>query len=349
MSDSNGRSLGRRQFLGGAGGLVLVVVGGPVLTACASGSSGSTSGTSVALTSVALTTGTITEFTNFFVADKLGLFKKHGVNADLQGFIIAKDGALAMLAGQKNTATIVELPFLSYLANGADLVTVAVVSTARNIKLVCKSSIKGPRDLVGKKIGYPFGTGQDYGFNAYLKLVGVDAASVHSVNVDNASIVPVLARGDIDGFLGVDPQVSQALSQVDGSHVLANPPAASGYVSRAHLVLERKFATANRKAVQGVLAALIEANQYVTAHPSESAQIMSVVLHLSPDKVQALIKGNVDDYKIYLDDASVQALHDVGQFLVDKGKIKAIPDISKAVDSSYLKAVDSSAVTLSRS
>ncbi len=336
-SSSSGPILSRRSILKiGAGGAI-VIAASSVTAACASettsgGTAGDGSGDG---STVRQTTGLIVEFSPFFIADARGLFEKHGVQGGLRGFVIANDGAKAMLAGEFDTATLVELPSLRYLAEGSDLISTAVVVTARNLKLVGRD-ISGPEDLVGKRVAYPFGTGQDFGFAAYLEKYDIDPESVEHVNAENADLVPLIARGDVDAICAVEPQVGQVLDQIDGTSEV-QPAPYDAYQTRSHLIVQRDWAQENGEGIVGVLRALDEAAELIRQEPEEAAEIVAGVLRSDAESVQALWEANQDDFSLYLDDAAEQAFQQVAEWLVSKGELEAAPPLDDFFDRSYLE------------
>lgn len=345
-------AMSRRHFLltGGA-----FLAAGAVAAACGSspknsGSAAAAAGKKGAPIPVKISTGKTVETANFFVAQSEGYYKKHGLDVTLTPFLIPVNGADAMLAGTENVAELVQLPFLNFLKNGADLIIAANTCTSRNVYLVTTSNITKPKDLEGAKIAFPFGTGQQYAFVAYLEHVNVPTSKVTQVNVGNADLVAAMSAGSIDGFLGIQPQVSQALSDIKGSHIITDPPASSAYVSPEYLVMERSWAQSNRSAVEAILAALIDAGKYINANKSGTAKIMAPVMGLPASKVETLLgpnpQGDADNFSITLDQTAIAgSLKSVAQWMISDGLLTAMPDISKAIDPSFLKAVDPSAVT----
>lgn len=331
----------RRTALRGALGLTFVAGSGPILLGCGSATG---SGGAGSVGAARQTTGLIVESSNLFVADAKGFFEANGVGGDLKGFVIANDGAQSMLAGGADTATIVELPTLRYVAGGADLVSVAVILTAKNLKLV-GAGMDSPQDMVGKRIAYPFSTGQDYGFAAYLEMLGMQRDDVEHVNAENADLTPLLTRGDIDGFIGVEPQVGQALEAAEGATLLTPGPA-EAYQARHNLVVQRSWAEENPAVVEGILQALIDANEFIRSDPDESAQIVATQLRTEPQTVKDLWEANEDDFTVYLDDSVVTAFDDVKSWMQGLDALERDVVVEDVINPQYLRAVDESAVRI---
>lgn len=328
--------ISRRGLLRGASGLALGVTSSGLLLACADPEQAG---------AIRMTTGLIAEFTPFFVAYERELFAEHGVDADLQGFIIANDGAEAQLAGEADSSTLVELPLLRYVNDGEDLVSVAVVTTARNLKLVAQEELANPEDLAGHRVAYPFGTGQDYGFAAYLEHVAVDPEEIEHVNSENADLVPLMARGDVDAVVAVEPQVSQALDGADGAHLM-DPEPSEAYQTRSHLVVDRTWAEENADTVRGVLLALLDAGDVIAEEPDETAAIMGSQINLSAEDVQQLWEMNENDWSLYLDQDTLDSLDAVSVWMRETGETEEEIDVQGIIEPAYLEEIDDSAVRI---
>src|SRR5699024_5606369 len=113
-----------------------------------------------------------------------------------------------------------------------------VFFTGEPVFTVVKDSIETPEDLKGKKIGIINGSLFDYAFSRYLAKHDL-TDDVEYVNVAAADQLATLARGDIDGFVNLDPVVSQALDQLDNVHKL-EPDTNSVYTTRSYLLFKRE-------------------------------------------------------------------------------------------------------------
>lgn len=329
--------IGRRRFLQYSGLVSAGVLASGALAACGSTSDG---------TAVRLTTGLSVDQAPTIVGAAEGLFDANGITAQLRTFSVANDGAQAQLSGQADTSTLVELPLVSYAAKGTKLVSVAVIVLAGTLSMVAVNSIKSPADLRGKKVGYPFGTGQEYGFVQYVQKYGLSPSDVEPANVANADLPAVLVRGDIDAFIGTEPGVTKAINLMKGRAHRLDPSPSTAYLTRNHLVVDRDWAKANTSTVTALIKNYIKADEHIKAHLDASAATVAEALKITSDQVKALWKQNNDRWNPHFDEGAVTALQGVAQFALDRKIIKQMPDISSLYDTSYLKSVDPSSLSI---
>lgn len=302
-------------------------------------------GSASADTKIRIGTGIDPVYSNYYVAEALGLFKKHGLDAELKLFSRGGEALDALMAGELQFTSNAEYPNIIAVDKNPDVVLVGLSCVAPNtIKLVTRAEIRGPQDFVGKKIGSALGSVTDYCFDKYFAKNGIDRTKVTYVNVAAPESVPLLDKGDISAFFFWEPWPTKAV-EVSGAkvHVLGSSAQLGVYASKLFIAVPRSFAEKNPKAVEGFLKALGEAGEYIHANPKEAYAIVAKkVPTLSPEAV-AKVAGDFSHRVRFLKEDE-KNLEDVAAWAVTKGKVKAVPDWKKAVDTKYLKAANAKAV-----
>lgn len=291
------------------------------------------------------TAGANVGYANLFVAEGAGIAKKYGIDAPVRLFDVGFLGTEATLAGQADLSGITEFPLVTLLAKGGDLVAVAVDDRSDDLKLVVTAGIKQPDDLRGKRVGLIYGSTAQYAFDHYMahfKLTG----AVKVINIDAADQTVSLVKGDIDGFVWLDPVVANAFKVLGSKIHILKPGIETVYKTHLYAIMSRPWAEKNRVHVENYLRALSEANNFILSHPDQAAQIVAKKLNISADLVPQYIKNAGFDWKLVWTKGSVQALYDAAQWMKENGKIKHIPDLRAAVDTSYLKAVAPASVQI---
>jgi ABC-type nitrate/sulfonate/bicarbonate transport system substrate-binding protein len=286
-----------------------------------------------------------------FVADRAGFDKKHGVDLNVQLFDLGYQGVEAAMAGRTQGGVSVEFPMLLLLdkLQGAErVVAPAVIQTSRGLKIVVNADIEKPADLAGKSIGLPVGSSLDYGFQRYLEKFNVDRNSVKLVNVGPPEMIATLDRGDIDGFVFADPVVSQALDRFGDEVHMMDPGLDAAYTTRVWLQFAREWAEQNPKAVQGVLAAINDANTLLQDDPEKAYSLIGQQLAQPTDEVREAMERGDYTWDVYVDDESIEAFDDVATWMADNDVIKEKPDYRRAIDTSYLEAVAPDQVKVSK-
>lgn len=313
------------------------------LTAC-SNSTGSGS-TATAMDQVRLGVGSSISDAVYRVDSKV-IAKDSGLNLQISSFDRGFQGVQAAAAGSLDGGIAVEYPLLTLAARGvSNVVAVGVCTTAPDIKLVVTKDIKSPKDLVGKKIGITAGSSFDYAFRHYLELNKLSSNDVQFVNLPGTAQIASLAKGQIDGLVNVEPQLSQALNAVPGAHLM-DPDINSAYVSRVWLALNKPWAEQHRDAVVKLLKSLGKTADYIKNKPNDAYNVIATELNIDPSVVGKTVTGVPYTWGCYINDDSIKAMQGVADFLKTSGQGNV--DISKLIDTSYLKAAAPDSVKLSQ-
>lgn len=284
---------------------------------------------------------------NVFVAHDEGIFAEHGIASEVRLFDVGFLGTEAVMAGEAHTAGSVQFPFLGVLAEGADLVVPAVVVKTDDQRIVVDESIQAPEDLAGKRIGLIEGSAFEYAFTRYLDHFGVPRDSVTFVNVDAAEQVAVMARGDIDGFLNVEPVITRAFEALgDQVHVL-EPGIETVYTTRILLQMQRSYVEQNEEAVRRALSALIEAGQFIADNPERAAEIGAEWTDIPQEDVARFLEEADFDYTVHYDQEAFDSMAEIAQWMAENGLFTGEPpDYEAALYLDPLREVAPDAVEL---
>src|SRR6185437_515541 len=169
------------------------------------------------------------DFVPAFVAKDQGIFERHGLDVDMS---IAQNGSVISAALAADQAQIgVPTPPVLLQANeqGLDLVAIAgatVLPFPKNAAGVIArdgSNLKGPKDLVGHKVGVPgFGGSFDVVTRYWVKANGGDYKQVNWVEVQFPQMGDALKSGLVDATLAVNPFYARILNAKLGTDI-GNP------------------------------------------------------------------------------------------------------------------------------
>lgn len=290
-------------------------------------------------------TGIDPVYSNFYVAEALGLYKKYGVDAELKLFSRGGEALDALMAGEIQVTSNAEYPNILAVSKNPEVVIVGVSCVAPDtMKLTARADIKKPGDFIGKKIGSALGSVSDYCFDKYFEKNGVDKSKVTYVNVAAPEAVPLLDKGDIVAFFFWEPWPSKAV-EVSGNkvHILGSSAQLGVYAAKLFMAVPRTYAQKNPETIRGFLKAMIEAGEYIHSNPQEAYKIVAKKIPTLTPETIAKIAANFNHRIHYLKEDQ-KNLDDVAAWVATQGKIKTVPDWKKAVDTSYLKAVNPKAV-----
>jgi NitT/TauT family transport system substrate-binding protein len=151
------------------------------------------------------------------VAVDEGLFKKHGLDAEMVLIGINSNIPAAILSNSIQIGGPTSTVFLQAADGGLDLVAVSGASVMNpnsngNIAAFVRNgiTIKEPKDFVGKKVGAPgLGAFLHVLFVKWLVEKGVDPKAVNFVEVTFPTMADIIKSGGVDAVLTAEPFVTR--------------------------------------------------------------------------------------------------------------------------------------------
>lgn len=217
---------------------------------------------------------------------------------------------------------------------------------------VVKKSIKGPQDLIGKRIAVPFISTTHYSLLAALKHWGIDPKKVTIVNLQPPAIAAAWARGDIDGAYVWAPAVNE-LEKTGKVLTDSSQVGKWGSPTLDVWVVRKDFAQAHPEVVTAFARAALAAQKDYLQNPDQwlkDSSNINTLSHLSgvPDaQIAELVKGNrylpVNEQIIQLGQPVDKAIKDTASFLKEQGKVDQVDaDYGSYVTNKFVKAVQAS-------
>jgi len=217
------------------------------------------------------------------VAADAGIFKKHGLDAEMVLIGINSNIPAAILSNSIQIGGPTSTVFLQAVDGGLDLVAVAGASVMNptsnaNIAAFVRNSITitEPRDFVAKKVGAPgLGAFLHVLFVKWLMEKGVDPKSVNFVEVTFPTMSDALKSGAVDAVLTAEPFVTRILKAGNGAVAahyaseLARTDPIISYVST------RAYAEKNPEAIKAFRAAIEEAAPIVNGDREKASASIS--------------------------------------------------------------------------
>lgn len=270
------------------------------------------------------------DFVPSFVAKDQGIFDRHGLDVSLS---IAQNGSVisaALASGSAQIGTPTPPVLLQANEQGLDIVIVAGATVlpfpkgASGVLARSGSDIKGPRDLVGHKVGVPgFGGSLDVMTRNWVQASGVDYHKVNWVELQFPQMGDALKSGLVDAAAAVNPfyrRILDSKAGVDIGDPWTSAPRGSMIVLYA---ATRAWATANKDAIAGFRASLDEATAYI-ADPAHLASVRDSLARWTKLPPQAVASIAIPD------DLQSQAKPEGLTFWItaarEQGLIKGNPD-----------------------
>ncbi|MDG4555490.1 MAG: ABC transporter substrate-binding protein [Candidatus Competibacter sp.] len=219
--------------------------------------------------------------TPFYVAEKLGLFTKHGLEVRTEECIGGHKCLERLLAGAVDIATVSDSPIMFNSFKHDNFAIVGTfVSSNNDVKLLARRSagIAHPRDLAGRTIGTVTGASAQYFLDTFLISVGVNPEDVKIIHFAPNALPEALKSGQVDAISVWEPFGFIASQQLGDDLAIFTDPLI--YTETFNAVALRAFATQNSAVVIRVLSALKEAITFINKHPRDAQQLLADRLKL---------------------------------------------------------------------
>jgi len=273
------------------------------------------------------------------VAEEKGFLAKHGLDVTLSNFTSGRAALQSVLGGGADLATVAESPITAAVFNDQPLAVLARINVS-DVKTLTRaeSGIRTLGDLKGKRVGFAAGTGSEVYTATLLKKAGLTAKDVTLVALQPQDMVAALSNNSIDAYDVWEPHIANGkkalgaqVSELDTKGV---------YGETFNIVALKPWLTANTKAAEHFLAALVEANDWIKANREEAITIIAKAVNLP----RADLAAGFGDYRydVVLDDSVLETLKTHATWRLESGNAPqgatAIPDFSKVVVPEPLRA-----------
>lgn len=325
-----GRPVSRRQALKGAGALVAAawLLG---FSGCAKASGAAADPQKIVVGANKSTAQTVIGDQKGFFADEL---KKLGKTVEFKAFTSGMLAVEALKAGDIAFACAASQPVVTSRANGTDIrfFTSYKITSKGNALVVPEGGAKTVAELKGKKIGYTAGTTLNNLVLKILKEAGLSQDDVHLVNMQVTETVTSLQSGNIDGGLLWEPLIT-TLTDKGGFRVLRD---GDGLLREyGGFIATDQYLKDHADVAEAFVRGLKTSNDWVNAHPDETAQIVAKASDNTVNAVKTMFAKS--DQRLTITDNDLASIKDTADFLKQTGTVKKLVDPSDVVTRDVLK------------
>jgi len=280
-----------------------------------------------------------TGFAPLSLAEKAGLFKKHGVDVEVK-FIPQKERHLALAAGSVQViATTVDTQ-IAYAASGVELTQILLLDKSKGGDgIAVRANINSLAELKGKQVAVDgAGTTPYFTFAYMLKKNGLTPKDFTLNTLSPQAAATAFVAGQFDAAVTYEPYLSQIRAKPESGKILFTTldyPVVVDTVS-----MQPKYIEANPAVAKGIVNGFFDALEMIAKEPDKSYEIMgSVVKQSGPDFAKSASYIAWQDRaanKAYFADGMNQFLEEAAQVQLETGVIRQIPDLKKLVDTRFL-------------
>jgi len=287
----------------------------------------------------------------YYVADALDLYKKSGYKVSLQMF---SDPALippAIEGGSVDGGMLTYDQVIGQVAKGSTQRVVSPIDySAGGDAIVSSVDIKKLSDFKGKKIGFNPLSPSDFLLSYALKVAKLTEKDIIPVNMTPEAIPAAMASGSMPIGVTYEPNVSQITALEGGKkfHVVYSSKDAPGLITDV-LVFKKEVIKAKPDLVKALIQGYIDGLDYMKKNPDKAAEIIGKAIGVSGAEVKEQLSGvynleakemaKVFDKKGKDTTSFYVSGKLIGEILLAKGQITAIPKIEDTYDDSILKSM----------
>ncbi|CAM3539613.1 ABC transporter substrate-binding protein [Paracidovorax anthurii] len=218
-----------------------------------------------------------TGFAPLTLADKAGLFKKHGLEVELR-MIPQKDRHLALASKAIQCAATTVETHVAWNANGVPIVQIFQMDKSHGADgLAVRNDVKGFADLKGKTIGVSApGTAPYFGLAWMLSKNGMTLKDVKTVSLEPQPAAQAFVAGQNDAAMTYEPYLSTVRANPQAGKILATTidyPMVMDTVG-----CDPAWLKANPKAAQSLADAYFDALALIQSDPARSNEIMGAAV-----------------------------------------------------------------------
>jgi len=291
-------------------------------------------------TAVALGMSGWTGFAPLTLADKAGIFKKHGVDVDIK-MIPQKDRHLALASGAIQCAATTVETHVAWNANGVPITQIVQLDKSYGADgLAVRGDVKTFADLKGKTIGVDApGTAPFFGLAWMLRKNGMTLKDVKLTTLSPQAAAQAFVAGQNDGAMTYEPYLSTVRANPDKGKILATTldyPMVTDTLGCAP-----KWLKDNPKAAQALVDSYFEALEMIRKEPEKSNEIMGAAVKQTGEQFAKSLaylrwQDKEANRKFFAGELASFS-KEAADVLKDIGVIRQVPDVTAIYDARFLK------------
>jgi ABC-type nitrate/sulfonate/bicarbonate transport system substrate-binding protein len=293
---------------------------------------------------IARTGGIPTSF--FWIADEKGYFSDEGLDVSYLDFDMGRPALDAMREGEADITASGELPIVRAILAGDKISIIAELESDSGTNIIGRKDrgVSAPADLVGKKIGVPKGTVNEFQLISLLEAHGISESRVRIIDVAFADAVDALTSGKVDAVSARQSSIAQLQRDLGDNGI---PFSTDGiYTFRFLLVGSSDLITQRPKVVEKVVKALVRAEEYAHKQSEDAREITARRMNVEPDVI-AEAWGRYQ-FSIGLSQPIFVTLEDEARWLMEREPAtgKAMPNFLDHMHFDALDTVKPGSVTI---
>lgn len=283
----------------------------------------------------------------WWIAQKKGYFKAHGLDVRIVNFQTDADRDSALIAGKTDVSNLPTNGIIRYVAQDkASLKAILLEDASLGADAVlAKKEITSPKQLAGKRVAFEEGTTSDLLIHYLLRLNHISFGAIKVVHAPAANAGTLLIAGKVDVAVTYEPYISNATHGAGGSrgvHVLYSSKDAPGLISD-FLTARSSWFASHKDIAARLAAAWTDSMTYFRTHRTDAVRIMAGGVGSKPEDLTSTLAGVklytvAENLRLDASGALAKQFAGIGSTMKAQGAIPKIPSYGSVVDFTALKA-----------
>ncbi len=274
------------------------------------------------------------------IAFTKGFFKDEGLKVRPQAHAFGKPALAAMFQGKADLATAAETPVMYAIMDGRRICISATIETSNTDNAIVARKDLGilkPRDIRGKTVGIPLGTGAEFFLYSFLTAHGMDRTDVGIINMTPEEMREGLINKRIAAAVMWDPERTSSKKALGDKAIVFYEKKL--YTDIFCLAADSLFAKNRPDTMKKIVKVLIRAEVFARQHPEEAVNIVADFLNM--DKPALLSIWNDFHFKVALNQSLIITLEDETRWAIQNRRVKSnvMPDYLDFICADALSAV----------
>ncbi len=210
-----------------------------------------------------------------YIAQEQGLFRRRNLEVTFRSYEGGVYAVQDLRRGELEVAVCTEFVLALQSFRGTELRAIGTIATADNVEVIAGADrgIRLPEDLRGRKVGVSRGMNTEFLLGSFLAFHGLRLRDVRVVDLRPSALVAALQSGEVDAGC-LYPPFSYAAKEGLGARALSWP-AQGGQDYFFLLTTTADLLRTRPGAFRELLAALLEAETYLSRHGAEAGAMLA--------------------------------------------------------------------------
>ena len=229
-------------------------------------------------------------YLGLYVAQEKGYFKEAGLDVDINLCVGLAEVSRDYLAGKmQGRANLVFDAVKEQLGGFDHKVVLAIDYSNGSDAILASKEIRSVQDFKGKRVGYEFGTLEEFYLTWVLVENGMQISDIIPVNADPEVAAKMLKDGQVDIAVTYEPFVSRFVAS-ENFHVVYSSADAPGLITDI-LTFRTDFIETYPETIQAIVGAYFKAIDFWKTHSDEAQTIVAKKFGDTPESIANQLKG----------------------------------------------------------